>query len=437
MKILLLTYHYPPDRAVGAIRPAKVVRAFRDAGHEVEVITARLPGETGDLRHEEPGLRVRTVKPWRNPRELYGDFKRWRQAGNRNGTDRGTGPSVTEPASEPASVAAWKRWIFSLLWLPDDQQGFIPAATRVAREEVRKGADLLYTSAPPFSVHLTGYLVKRLTGVKWAAEFRDPWTDNPWKPRHVRSRFSDRAELGLERKSLAAADHIICVTGGIRDSMVHKLPEERSNRVITALNGIDRLLPAAPRPDDQFSVVHVGTLYHKRDPRPFLDALAAVNEAAVQGRDRTPLRVDFIGNCRHFADVSVEAEIRKRGLQSIVHLHDWVPQEEVQHHIEQASLLLLLAQEQPDQVPNKLYEYLGTRIPVLAFADADGETARMLREAGGHFIIADETGAERDAIVARALGLRSQQPVETMRSEVLESWTTERQMQRIMQAVGG
>ncbi len=43
-KLVLLSYHYPPSEAVGGLRAEKVVSAFRAAGHEVHVITARLPG---------------------------------------------------------------------------------------------------------------------------------------------------------------------------------------------------------------------------------------------------------------------------------------------------------------------------------------------------------------------------------------------------------
>src|SRR5262245_29585940 len=41
--VVLIAYHFPPDPAVGSLRAAKVARAFRDAGHRVDVVTACLP----------------------------------------------------------------------------------------------------------------------------------------------------------------------------------------------------------------------------------------------------------------------------------------------------------------------------------------------------------------------------------------------------------
>ena len=43
-------------------------------------------------------------------------------------------------------------------------------------------------------------------------------------------------------------------------------------------------------------------------------------------------------------------------------------------------------------MPNKLYEYLGSRNPILAFADAQGETAKMLQQAGRHRLVTEHDG---------------------------------------------
>ncbi|MDX2121780.1 MAG: hypothetical protein SF070_12085, partial [Gemmatimonadota bacterium] len=99
-------------------------------------------------------------------------------------------------------------------------------------------------------------------------------------------------------------------------------------------------------------------------------------------------------------------------------------------------VLLLLAQQQPDQVPNKLYEYLGTRAPILAFADDAGETAAMLREAGGHTLV---TGSDPDAAargIEEALGLTAEPRVQPDDRQ-LRAWTTEGQMDHLLTALGG
>jgi hypothetical protein len=101
--------------------------------------------------------------------------------------------------------------------------------------------------------------------------------------------------------------------------------------------------------------------------------------------------------------------------------------------VEAADILLLLAQNQPDQVPNKLYEYLGTRRPILAFADADGESAALLREAGSHEVVcSDELEAAQGALDRMLQANRKAPPPDEV---LLRSWTTEEQMKTLIASV--
>lgn len=430
MRVLFVTYHYPPDPAVGAFRPGKVVDAFRAAGHEVVVVTANLPGEKSGLRVDEPGLRVRTVPTWSNPRDWYASIKsaflRLRGAAVQENV-RGIS---TGPVRATTTLPRWKRWIFSLLWLPDPRQGIVPPVLLASLKERHTGYDLVYSSGPPFSIHLAAWMARLLFRARWMVEFRDPWTSNPWKPWHVRSAFSDGAERWMERRCLAGADRVVCVTEGIRTGF-ESLNRGTGGKLLVALNGIDHLRNGEPasRRDGPVRVLHVGTLYHNRDPRPFLDALATARER--YGMSPENVAVSFVGNCRWFGDCSLEAEIARRGLGDLVTLHDWVPHEEITHMLEEADVLLLLAQNQPDQVPNKLYEYLGTRKVILAWADEPGESAAMLGAVGGHTVISDHPAEEQAEMVARALGLVSGERAEPD-GVVLERWRTGNQMATIV-----
>jgi len=151
MRILFVSYYFPPDSAVGAIRPAKVVRALEARGHDVQVIAAM----NGSAELEQPNLH--RVRPLRNPREFYLARKRADQVAS---TSAGGTAIESSGFAVPAVVPAWKRHLFSLLWLPDDRQGFVWPAYRMARSLARLARfDAVYTSAPPFSVHLVGWLL--------------------------------------------------------------------------------------------------------------------------------------------------------------------------------------------------------------------------------------------------------------------------------------
>jgi len=434
--VVLLAYHFPPDPAVGSLRAAKVARAFREAGYGVEVVTAQLPGETGARASDDSGLRIHPVTPLPPPREVLVRLKAWLRASRRQKPDD-AGPAPTPGWAPEAYVAGWKRLLSSLLWLPDDRQGFVIPAWRTARRLVRGGARLVYSTAPPYSPHLVGLALRSRRGVRWIMELRDPWADNDQKPWWVRTRVTDAIDARLERYCLERADLVVTVSEGIRARLLARMPAFDQSRLVVVRNGIERLAPATRfgHRSGPVRITYVGTFYYSRDPRPFLRGLAAVLRAHGLGPDQ--IRVDFTGACRSVGAVSVQAEIDALGLTDVVHIHDWLPHAAAGRLVEESDVLLLLAQQQPDQVPNKLYEYLGARRPILAFADADGETERMLRRVGGHRVVTKDDQVEVERALEDVLAWARHGAPDGVDSALLQEWTTESQMKRLLVAVGG
>lgn len=432
MRVLLIAYFYPPSPAVGGFRAEKVARALQRAGHTVRVITARMPGETVAVRVDEPGLVVQTVEPMTSPRWwLIGVKALLTGRPSVNGAGGSAAPSGEDANSEPppGGVPRWKRWLSALLWLPDDKQGFIPPAVWAGLRRRSGRYDLLYTTVPPFSTHLAGLGLGLLTRRPWVAEFRDPWTDSHFRPAHQRSRWTSAIERWFERRTLRRASLVVSVSEGIAARLRTKLPEAERSKCLVIHNGIDRLAPPRPpRVGRPFRIVHVGSFYHRRDPFPFLEGVAELVRRSGLGPEA--LSIVFAGNCRAYRGISVEARARSLGLESHLVLHDWIPQSQARQMVEDADLLLLLAQDQPDQIPNKLYDYMGSRIPILAFADKEGESARILRDVGGHYIVTDDRPDRTLAALSAALGLGERPPDPDPGR--LETWLTERQMDRLI-----
>jgi glycosyltransferase involved in cell wall biosynthesis len=432
MRIVLISYHFPPARAVGGLRAAKDAEALRAAGHEVHVIAARVPEADAPQAFLPSGVLVERVRPWPSPRQLWVRWRHWQRAR----TEGESAPDAAPPLAHPggAMPPTWKRFVTSLFWLPDDLQGFIVPAARAARRTFPGGPDLLISTAPPFSAHLAGLLLAR-SGTRWIAEFRDPWTDNPIKTAIYRSGLSDRMERWMERCTLRGAQRIVAASEGIHRLLQGKLPAAERDRVILVRNGIDWLAPPEPtrRATGPRRIVYAGVFYMGRDPRLFLTALARVIQAARLTPD--DVQVHLVGQCRSFNGISIEQETARLGLEPFVRFEDWLPHEATQELVRCADVLLLLAQGQPDQVPNKLYEYLGTRRPILAFVDEGGEAARMLRETGGHVLVTSDSLDEAVHAVRRSLGL-GPEPVAMPDARVLENWTTRTQMRRLIEAIG-
>jgi len=427
MRILFVSYYFPPDSAVGAIRPAKVVRALQARGHDVQVIAAMNGSSDGKQAN------LHRIRPQRNPREFYLARKKAAQVASASPA----GPAIPWSGhADPAALPAWKRHVFSLLWLPDDRQGFIWPAYRMARQLAQAAPfDVVYTTAPPFSVHLVGWMLSMIAGTRWIAEFRDPWLDGVPKPWHVRSAFSDFLDRRLERTCLLRASEVVTVTYSASERIGAKRAMLGRSPPRVMLNGIDSVTSVRrARSNDAIRAVHVGSLYHCRDPRPLLQALASLSGA--DERNSRDCVVEFIGDARWYGDISVEEYARSLGIGDHVKVRDSVPHSEVEQILADADLLVLLAQQQPAQVPNKLYEYLGQRKPILAFADEEGETAAMLRRAGGHFIVTERNGDQITSIVRDAIEAAAN-PAWTPNDDQLNAWCTTQQMERVVSLVEG
>jgi len=202
-----------------------------------------------------------------------------------------------------------------------------------------------------------------------------------------------------------------------------------------ARNGIQGLAPARGirQPGRPFRILHAGSLYQDRDPRPFFRALAAV--CGRQHLDVNDLRIDFIGNCDAYRGQSLPELTRELGIDKLVRFTDWIPRDQCRTEMDAADLLVLFAQNYPNQVANKLYDYLATRQPILAFTETESESARMLTRIGGHYIVSH---FDQDTIeVTLEAALRGPAPKPADDCEIqLEEWSTRRQLDHLLSCLG-
>jgi|SRR5665213_85845 len=445
MKVLVISQSYPPYPQVGGLRAKKVAEMFRDRGHFVTVITERLESEHQEVRLSEGRLLVRTVHaglPYRLRLVALRNRLQGRTVVLSSWDGSAGGASDSNSDDSPSRMHRWmrttKRLITDLLRFPDDQQQFVAPAFRMGRQVARNtGVDLVYTTAPAFSAHFVGLLLQR-KGVRWVAEFRDPWTAE--RPAHeTKVPYLLRLNRWLERQCLVRADVVVAVTESVGRQLAAKLPVGQKSKVIVAMNGIDLLqpprTPASKLPP--YRIAYTGSFYHDRDPSPFLHALAGwMHDKSLGAED---VQVDFAGRCRHYSNVSVERIVQDLNLSDIVRFHDWLSPTAVQEVLNRADLFLLLARSQPAQVPNKLFEYLGSRTPMLAVVDKNGESATILNAVGGQFVLATPEGEPVTAGMLReALELAYSQrslPVTTDES-ALEKLLTQRQFSHLASALG-
>ena len=264
------------------------------------------------------------------------------------------------------------------LFVPDPRCGWIkPSARYLCKYLKDNPVDTIITTGPPHSMHLIGQRLHKSTGIRWIADFRDPWTEMfsfkhlglyPWTEARHRK---------LESQVIREADAVISVSPPVRDDFA-----ARTQRPVYLLtNGYDAEDFAGtppPLPVDTFTIVHTGLFASDGNPLKLWDVLA--RKCETEPLFRQQLRIRLSGK----TDPEIIEALRSRGLGDNVVNLGYLPHNETVSEQRSASLLILPLRQEPEYakvLPGKIFEYLAARRPVLGIGQESGAAATMLREA--------------------------------------------------------
>ncbi len=392
--VLFIAYHYPPIQA-GAERAVRFAGRLPSFGYEpVALTTSAFGGDEGVVRAWEPlGL--------------------YRALFNRAG--RGM-PHARTGGALAQGVGGWVRRGL----IPDAQVGWMPHAIwRGLRSVRRRGGRLLFSTSPPASSHLVALALKRMTGLPWAADFRDCWTYDPLDGALARDGLRLQAERALEARVVGEADRIIAVTEVARQDFWERYPEA-ARKVVLIPNGFTPLPAPLPeggggeggrgggeaRWNGRLRMVHTGTFSRShagRSPEALFEALRGMPDAP---------ELVLVGALTE-AEGEMARDLIERGVVRVV---GPVSREEALAYQRSADLLVLVDHPRAvraSNVPSKFYEYAATGRPVLALVPDGATRDLILLLKAGRAVAPDAPEETRRAIESfaaekrRAGGLRS------------------------------
>lgn len=377
-RVLMIAFHFPPQRGSSGIqRTLQFVRRLPALGWQPLVLSAapRAYESTGpDQLHEiPPSVPVRRAFALDTARHLAfrGRYLGW--------------------------SALPDRWVTWLL-------GAVPAGLALIH---RQRPLAIWSTYPIASAHLIGLVLRRLTGLPWIADLRDPMIDAS----HPSGRARRRAAAWVEARTVHACSVAVCTTPGAVRSYQARYPHLPATRFRLIENGYDEaafagLMPG-PRAPGPLRLLHSGIVYpSERDPGPLFAAVAALRARGHIGAAsfrlvlRAAVHEDFL---RQLA--------QQHGIADLVEIAPALPYRAALSEMLAADALLLLqAANCNDQVPAKLYEYLRARRPLLALTDAAGDTAALLRDCGIDTVGPLDDSARIEALLERFLdGVRAGQ----------------------------
>lgn len=398
-RVLLITYEFPPSLAIGGQTCNQLARYLPLYDWDPVVLTVKeryFPRRDDSREPGFPGRIARTmVIP--HPLDIYARIKS--QFGFQRSFET-DGQREAEWSGD--GIGTIRRWMLSLLKTPDVYTGWILPAIVAGLGEIRRQRVIhLWSSAPYWSNHLIALILSQLTGLSWTAHFRDPWIGIPrWKPESI---VSKRIETTLERMVVSRATSVVCVTDMHADLLRRAYPELPPEKFVTIPNGFDEAewvdiaretADAGLAQSDTFIIRYAGSLYQRRNPLPVFQALRKLLDARLVARES--IIVDLIGWCDVAEGHQVKVMAEECRIADRITFSGPLGRDETLRRTAQANLLLLLAEDQPYQIPGKTYEYLRAGRPILALT-TEGALAQLLRRTGGAWVI---NPADEHAIVA-------------------------------------
>jgi glycosyltransferase involved in cell wall biosynthesis/2-polyprenyl-3-methyl-5-hydroxy-6-metoxy-1,4-benzoquinol methylase len=256
----------------------------------------------------------------------------------------------------------------------------VPAVIEAVRAIRREKIEYILTSCPPYSAHLVGLLAKWTTGVRWwVADFRDPWMTTGTKALSPTCSASLGIERWMERAVVGNADRIVTNTEMLCEGLKRAYDSIPKERFACITNGFDRDFFsrfAHLQKERTFTIIYAGSFYFGRTPEPVFQAVHdLLREGAVARQD---VRIRLVGHCRSVEGRPIDELIERYRLRDVVEVLEPVSYNKAIAMIRQSHLALLLAPNQPYQVPAKIYDYLGAGTRVLALA-REGATADFIR----------------------------------------------------------
>lgn len=375
MKVLILTYYWPPSGGSGVQRWVKFAKYFRDFGIEPIIYTVENPKyaiEDHKIQEELPRDLTIIRYPIKEPNNFISFFK------GSKGIKK-TSAGFLNP--NPSRKEKLMQYIRANYFIPDARMLWIKPSIKFLTKYLKENpVDAIVSTGPPHSVNLIGLGLKKRMGLPWLSDFRDPWTEIDYFHHLPHSKKTIRKHHKLEQEVLKQADAVVVIGDQMKKSY-----ERYSQDVHVIHNGYDDELTEEFRVslDKRFTIVHIGLMNSDRNS---YSLWKAIGELCNENNDFAhEYMVKLIGEVAN----DVHKALEENGIKNVNEL-GYLPHKEAIQHQYSAQILLLAVNKIPGAkgvLTGKIFEYLKAERPILAIGPEDGDLAAVINETNSGCII--------------------------------------------------
>ena len=372
MKILIITYYWPPAGGSGVQRWLKFVKYLQDFKIKPIVYTVENPNYIIDdfsLEKEVP-KNVEIIKqPIFEPNDVLSFFKKKdnQSAGFLN--------------PNPSFFGKIIQYIRANYFIPDARKFWIKPSVKYLKKYITLNKiDAIITTGPPHSLHLIGQQLKKELGVKWISDFRDPWTEIDYFHQLPLSNKSKRKHNQLEKKVLEDSDAVLVIGKTMKEKF-----SSHSKNIHVITNGFDsdsNLKETNLVLDSKFTITHIGMMNSDRNPKLLWKVLSEICKENEKFKNN--LEIKLIGK------IADEVKEAINNFNFEVSYIDYLPHKKVKEYQQKAQVLLLAVNNVPSAkgiITGKIFEYLQAKRPILAIGPENGDLSEIINETKAGVIV--------------------------------------------------
>jgi glycosyltransferase involved in cell wall biosynthesis len=367
-KVLIITYYWPPAGGPGVQRWLKFVKYLPEFGIEPIVYVPENPTyplvDEGLMNEVNPDLKIikhRIAEPYA-----------WASVFSKGDTKK-ISSGIIPHKKKQSFVQRAMLWIRGNLFIPDARVLWVKPSVKYLSHYIQQhDIDTVITTGPPHSLHLIGLELKKQLQVNWFADFRDPWTTIGYHKELKLGIKAAKKHKELEKEVLNYADTVIVTSPTTKKEF--EAITTRPVEVIT--NGYDVEKAGRQKPDEKFTLAHIGSFLSERNPRILWKALSELVKENEQFKNNFELKL--------IGAVSQEVLDALEEFKLMPYLNNmgYVPHAEAVVQQRKSQVLLLVEIDSVDTkciIPGKLFEYMVSERPILAIGPEDADIAHIIK----------------------------------------------------------
>ena len=228
-------------------------------------------------------------------------------------------------------------------------------------------------SVPPFSSLIIGYLLSKVTGVKFVADYQDPWT------LHKREKYNFNKKLNslCEKIIIKSSNIIVLNTMYAKNAYLEKFNKLNIvGKTFVIPNAYqENKIQALPFSPGKKVILYAGNFYGKRKLLYLVNPIIRLIHEKKMTMNEIEIHV--------FGKIKEDdfKAFKVSGLQKIVIQHDYTSYSKILRYMKSADILYLpQGDEVKYAISYKFYDYLSVQRPIVSVTSLDSATAEIMRE---------------------------------------------------------